>query len=74
MNFAKRLDRLRYYAAITGFGLSAGIFWGAVAAVVAKRAFGLEEMRAWLFVGLPVGIVFVMAIWKKLPGLLGLDE
>lgn len=74
MNRAKLLDRFRYYTAITGLGLGAGIFWGAVAAVTAKLAFGLEEIRAWLFVGLPVGIVFVVGIWKKLPGLFELDE
>lgn len=74
MSFSRRLGRIRFYIAIAGLGVGAGIFWGAVAAVVARLAFGVEEMHAWLFVGLPVAVVFLAWIWKKLPGLLGLDE
>lgn len=74
MSFARLLDRIRFYTAIAGLGLGAGVFWGTVAAVIAKLEFGLEEMHAWFFVGLPVTVVFLAWIWKKLPGLLGLDE
>jgi hypothetical protein len=74
MSLEKLLNRIRFYIAIAGFGLGAGIFWGALAAVVAKLAFGIGEMHAWLFVGLPVAVVFLAWIWKKLPRLLGLDE
>jgi hypothetical protein len=37
-------------------------------------AFGIEEMHAWLFVGLPVAIVFLAWIWNKLPRVLGIYE
>lgn len=74
MNLAKLLDRIRFYLAIGGFGLGAGIFWGTLAAAVAKLTFGIEEMHAWLFVGLPVAVVFLAWIWKKLPRLLEIDE
>lgn len=74
MTFKTLLERLRYYAAVIGFGLGAAIFWGTVAAVAAKLSLDLEEMHAWLFVGLPIALLFLLAIWRKLPGLLGLDE
>jgi branched-subunit amino acid ABC-type transport system permease component len=74
MGLARLLDRIRFYMAVVGFGWGAGIFWGALAAVVAKLAFGIDEIDAWLFVGLPVAVIFTAWIWKKLPRLLGLEE
>ncbi len=74
MDVAKLLRWLRYHVALIGLGTGAAIFWGALAAVIAKTAFGLEELHAWIFVGLPVAIVFIAWIWNKLPGLYGLEE
>jgi hypothetical protein len=48
--------------------------WGSLAAIVAKVGFGLPEVQAWLFVGLPSGLLVVAALWKKLPGILGFDD
>ena len=64
---------LRYLAqsCIAGFGF---LFYGFIAAVLAMKAFGLEEEEALLCVGLPVGLIFVAFTWKKLPKILRLDE
>ena len=48
--------------------------WGSLAAIVAKVGFGLTEDQAWLFVGLPAGLLVLAVVWKKLPGMLGFDD
>lgn len=73
-----RMDRLfekfRFYTAAVGLGLGASIFWGALAAVIAKLVFDLGETSAWLFIGLPTAVVFLVWIWKKLPKVLGVGD
>lgn len=73
MNLEGLLAKLRKYIVMTGMGGGAAIFWGAAAAVVAKVTFGVEEMHAWIFVGLPVGVIFMAWIWRKLPEIFELD-
>lgn len=66
------INLIRYYVIVIGFALTGALFWGVFAAVVARLAFDMDEARAYLFVGLPVAILFVAWIWKRLPKALGL--
>jgi hypothetical protein len=65
---------LRRCLAMVAAAVGLGGAWGSLAAIGAKLALGLQEVHAWLFVGLPVAIVVVLLMWKRLPRLLRFEQ
>lgn len=68
------LITIRRYVTVTAAAMGIGGAWGALAAIGAKLGLGLQETDAWLFVGLPVAVVVVLLMWKRLPRILGFEE
>jgi len=58
----------------TAGALAAGGAWGSLAAIGAESVLGLSEAQAWLWVGLPAGILVILALWRRLPRILGFEE
>jgi len=50
------LEKIRQWIVIVSFTLAASIFWGAIAAAIAKYSFDLSPGWALLAIGLPVGV------------------
>ena len=48
-----------------------GLAYGAIAAVLARIFTNISEEHALLFIGLPVAVVVVSLMWKRLPNVLG---
>lgn len=74
MNKMDWLGTLRRYVSVVSSAISLCIAWGMLAAFGGRLLFGLQEMQALLFVGLPVGLLVVVLMWKRLPRILGFDE
>lgn len=68
------LGSIRRYVTVTAASIGLGGTWGALAAIGAKLGLGMHESHAWLFVGLPVAVVVVFLMWKRLPRILGFEE
>jgi hypothetical protein len=68
------LYTIRRALTVTTLALSAGGFWGYLAAVGAKLALDLTEEQALLYVGLPVALMLAVWLWPKLPRALGFDD
>jgi hypothetical protein len=68
------LDSIRRHVSVTAAAIGLGGAWGSLAAIGAKLGLGIQETHAWLFVGLPVAVVVVLLMWKRLPRILGFDE
>jgi hypothetical protein len=68
------LGAIRRHVAVTAAAIGLGGAWGSLAAIGAKLGLGIQESHAWLFVGLPVAVVVVLVMWKRLPRILGFDE
>lgn len=65
------LEKMRQWIVVVCFTLSASIFWGAIAAAVAKYSLGLSPGWALLSVGLPVGIGLGVFLLPRLRSQLG---
>ncbi|MBG7620714.1 hypothetical protein I5R65_14690 [Herbaspirillum sp. AP02] len=74
MNKMDWLGTLRCYVSVVSSAIALGIAWGMLGAFGGRFLFGLQEVQALLFVGLPVGLLVVVLMWKRLPRILGFDE
>lgn len=68
------LGAIRRHVTVTAAAIGLGGAWGSLAAIGVKLGLGVQEAHAWLFVGLPVAVVVVLVMWKRLPRILGFDE
>lgn len=68
------LNSIRRHITVTAAAIGLGGAWGSLAAIGAKLGLGIQETNAWLFVGVPVSVVVVLLMWKRLPRILGFDE
>jgi hypothetical protein len=62
---------LRERVAVTAAAIGMGGAYGSLAAIVARLATPISENSAWLFIGLPVGLLVVWIVWPRLPKILG---
>lgn len=74
MNKMGWFGTLRRYVSVVASAIGLGIAWGALAAFGSRFLFDLQEVPSLLFVGLPVGLLVVALMWKRLPRILGFDE
>ena len=68
------LYTIRRALTVTALSLSAGGFWGYLAAVGAKFVLDLTEEQALLYVGIPVALMLAVWLWPKLPSALGFHD
>jgi Na+/proline symporter len=50
------LEKLRQWIVVVCFSFAASVFWGMVAAGLARYFFGISEELSLLAIGLPVGL------------------
>ncbi len=74
MNKMDWFGTLRRYVSVVASATGLGIAWGALAAFASRFLFDLQEVPSLLLVGLPVGLLVVALMWKRLPRILGFDE
>lgn len=67
------IELIRRYVTVTAAAIGAGRAWGTFAAISAKLTFDLKESDALLFAGLPVALLIIVLIWKRLPRILGFE-
>lgn len=65
------IEKIRQWIVIVSATLAASIFWGAIAAAVAKYSFGLSPGWALLSIGLPVGVGMGVFLLPRLRNQLG---
>jgi hypothetical protein len=65
------LERIRQWIVVVCFTLAASIFWGAIAAAVAKYFFDISPGLAILSIGLPVGVGIGVFLLPRLRSQLG---
>jgi hypothetical protein len=65
------LEKIRQWIVAVCFTLAASIFWGAIAAAIAKYSFEISPGLALLAIGLPVGIGMGVFFLQRLRGQLG---
>lgn len=65
------LEKIRQWIVVVGFTLTASIFWGAIAAAVAKYSLDLSPGWALLSIGLPVGVGIGVFLLPRLRRQLG---
>jgi hypothetical protein len=68
------LGSARRWIAVVAASLTFGLFYGGLAAVLARVIWDASEEWALLAIGLPVGMLAVLLIWKRLPKILGFDK
>jgi hypothetical protein len=68
------LNCIRRHVTVTAAAIGLGGAWGALGAFCGRFFFHLQEVPSLLFVGLPIGLLVVALMWKRLPQLLGFDE
>lgn len=69
----ERIEKARQWAKVLCLALSAGIFWGAVAAAVVRYALDIDGGQALLFVCLPIAVLFTVYMVPKLRKILGFE-
>jgi hypothetical protein len=52
--------------------LGAGGAWGGLAVISSRFLTHISEAHSWVFVGLPVAVVVIALVWRRLPEILGL--
>lgn len=73
----RRFEQFRKWTAIVASLIVALLFWGVLAAGLARYFFNISEEGALLYVGLPTGLViliFLLAKLQKLTRALGFDD
>jgi hypothetical protein len=64
-------DKFREGVSCAATALGAGGVWGSLAAISSRLLTPISEAHSWLFVGLPVAVVVIALIWRRLPKILG---
>lgn len=66
-------ESFRRYVACIGVAGVGGVFYGMIAGGIAREFTDITENDALLFVVLPVALLFIALMWRKLPRILGFD-
>ncbi len=66
------VEKIRRWTVVVGSVLSASIFWGLLAAGVAKYIFGIVSEQTLLYFGLPVSIIMGVYLVPKMRKFVGI--
>lgn len=73
MTSRSRLTRVLEFCTKVCIAVGAGGFWGLVFAQILQRVFDVDGDNAFVYGTLPVTLLFVVLVWKRLPKALGFD-
>jgi hypothetical protein len=67
-------ESLRERVAVISCAIMVFLFYGMLAAAVARFLTSLSEVASLLFIGVPVGALVAFLLWPKLPRILGFRQ